>query len=71
VPHFRLPAIAHGIVSFLWGLFLGGYIWLGLLAIGIPQGTSFIVAAVSGCAIFVFVRIYGEELPRRRSGRTR
>ena len=71
MPHFRLPAISHGVVSFLWGLFLGAYIWLGLLAIAVSQATAFIIGAVSAAAIFVLVRVYGEDAPRRRSGRAR
>jgi hypothetical protein len=59
----RLPSIDHGVVSFLWGLGLGLFIWLGLLAISVSQATALIVAAVAGFLIFLFVRIYGEETP--------
>jgi len=61
----RPPSFDHGVISFLWGLGLGLLIWLGLLGIGISVATSFIMAAVAGAAIFLYVRIYGEEELRR------
>jgi len=61
----RPPSFDHGFVSFLWGLGLGVLIWLGLLAVGISQATSFIFAALAGAAIFLYVRIFGEEELRR------
>ena len=62
----RPPAFDHGFVSFVWGALLGLYIWLGLLAVGVSQATSFIIAAVAGAGIFLLVRILGEEQLRRR-----
>lgn len=64
--HLRPPSIAHGVVSFLWAFGLGLFLFLGMLAIGIGAGTAFILSAVAGGAIFLYVRIYGEEQPRRR-----
>ena len=51
--------------AFLWafGFFL--YLWLGMIAVGVGKGTSFILAAVASGAIFLFIRIYGEDRPRR------
>jgi hypothetical protein len=69
VPHLRPPSIAHGVVSFIWGLVLGLYIWLGMLAVGVSGATAFIFGAVSGAAIFVYVRVYGVEEPRRQPRR--
>jgi hypothetical protein len=63
--HFRLPSIDHGITSFLWALFFGVFIWIGGLAVGYPSGTMFIAGAVAGFLIFVLVRVYGEDEPRR------
>jgi hypothetical protein len=61
----RLPALSHGFTSFLWALGLALFIWLGAMSIGISRAAASVVAAVAGCAIFLFVRIYGEDEPRR------
>jgi hypothetical protein len=62
----RAPSIAHGVVSFIWALGLGFLIWVFLLAIGIEGATAFIIGAVAGFGIFLYVRIFGEEEPRQR-----
>jgi hypothetical protein len=63
--HVRPPSVDKGVVAFLWafGFFL--YLWLGMMAVGVGKGTSFILSAVAGGAIFLYVRIYGEERPAR------
>jgi hypothetical protein len=63
--HLRAPSIAHGVTSFLWALFFGLYIWLGGLAVGYGGGVSFIAACVGGFLIFLLIRVYGEDEPRR------
>ena len=63
--HLRPPSIDHGVISFLWAFGLGLYLWLGMLAIGVSGATAFVLAAVAACAIFLYVRTYGEEEPRR------
>ena len=63
--HLRPPSIDHGVISFVWAFGLGLYLWLGMLAIGVSGATAFVLAAVAACAIFLFVRIYGEDDPRR------
>ena len=67
--HLRAPSIDHGIGSAFWAIFLGLMIWLFMLGIGISKPTAFIVSAVAGCAIFLYVRLYGEDdvRPRRSS----
>jgi hypothetical protein len=69
----RPPSIAPGVQAFLWGFFLAVYIWLGLLAVGVQGATAFIFAALCGFGIFLYVRLFGEEQPRRpaRTRRTR
>jgi hypothetical protein len=69
VPHLRPPSIAHGVVSFIWGFVLGLYIWLGMLAVGVSGASAFVFGALAGAAIFLSVRIYGVEEPRRQTGR--
>ena len=63
--HLRPPSIDKGVSAFLWafGFFL--YLWLGMLAVDIGKGTSFILAAVAGAAIFLYIRLYGEDRARR------
>jgi hypothetical protein len=64
--HLRKPSIDHGVTSFLWALFFGLFIWIGGRAVGYPSSTMFIIGAVSGFVIFLLIRIYGEDEPRRR-----
>jgi hypothetical protein len=64
--HLRMPSIDKGVTSFLWAAGLGLYIWLGLVAVGVSSATAALLAALSFCAIFLFVRIYGEDEPRRQ-----
>ena len=61
----RAPSIDHGIVSFVWAFVLGLLLWGFLLGIGISQATSLIVGMLAVGAIFLYVRIYGEDEPRR------
>jgi hypothetical protein len=65
----RPPSIDKGVSAFLWafGFFL--YLWLGMIAVGVGKGTSFILAALAGGAIFLYVRIYGEDRPGRARAR--
>jgi len=59
--HLRPPSFDHGFVSFLWAFGLGLIIWLGSVALGVHVGRAAIVAFVAGAAIFLYVRLYGEE----------
>jgi ABC-type Na+ efflux pump permease subunit len=61
----HLPAFSHGVTSFVWALVLAVIIWAGGMSVGMSRATAVVVAAVAGCAIFLFVRIYGEDDPRR------
>ena len=68
MPHLRPPSIDRGVSSFLWAAGFGLFIWLGLVAIGISQALAVILAGLSFGAIFLFVRILGdEELRQPRS----
>jgi hypothetical protein len=68
--HLRPPSIDPGITSFLWAFGLSLYLWLFMLAVGVDLGTATILAAVAIFAIFLFVRLCGEdELPHYRSRR--
>jgi hypothetical protein len=63
--HLRAPAFSPGFTAFLWGLALGIYIWLGLLAVGVSNPTAFLTAVVAGTLIFFYVRLYGADPLRR------
>lgn len=63
--HLRAPSVDKGVSSFLWALFFFLYLWLGSLAIGVSRGPGFIFSALAGLGIFFFVRILGEDRPRR------
>ena len=61
----RSPAVSHSTTSFLWALGFGFYVLIGGIAIGWTRPMSLVVAVVAGFGIFVFVRSYGEDAPRR------
>jgi hypothetical protein len=63
--HLRPPSVDKGVSAFFWafGFFL--YIWIGQLALGIGKGSAFVLAAVAGGAIFLFIRLFGEGGARR------
>jgi hypothetical protein len=63
--HLRPPSIDKGVTSFLWALVFFLYLWLGMLAIGVGGASAFIWAALAGFGIFFFVRILGDDRPRR------
>jgi hypothetical protein len=67
----RPPSFDHGFISFLWGLGLGVFIYFGSVAVGVSKGTAFVFAALAAFAIFLFVRVYGEDTPPRRQARVR
>jgi len=62
VPHLRMPAIDHGVVSAVWGVVLGAYVYFGLVAVGVHGGTAFVFAALSAFFIFLLVRLFGDDL---------
>jgi hypothetical protein len=59
--HLRPPAFSPGFTSLLWGVGLGIFIWLGLLAIGISSGTAFLFGVVAAVLIFFYVRLFGAD----------
>ena len=71
VVHLRPPSFSQGFSAFLWALFLGAFIWLGMVAIGITGATSFIVGCVAGLGIFIYVRVYGGDEPAQNARRER
>ena len=59
--HLRMPAFSPGFTAFIWGLVLGSYITIGMLAIGISKGTSLVTGIVAGFLIFFYVRLRGAD----------
>jgi hypothetical protein len=55
------PSIDPGVMSFIWALVLTVYIYFGLLAIGVSGATAIVIALVSFAAIWLFVRLRGED----------
>ncbi len=64
--HLRMPSIDHGVQSFAWAVLFFLILWLGMLAIGVSSATAFILSLVAAGAIFLFVRLNGEDVPGRR-----
>jgi hypothetical protein len=60
--HLRPPSIDRGITSFLWALGLAVFVWFGLRAVGVSNGTAFLLGLISFGAIFLFVRTQGEDV---------
>ena len=63
MPHLRLPALDHEVVSLIWAVVLGAFIYFGSVAVDVHAGTAFVVAGVSAFFIFLFVRYRGEDAP--------
>ena len=62
----RPPSIDHGVVSFIWGVFFGGFVWVGLRAVSINGAVAFIFGLLTALAVFLLVRIRGEQELKRR-----
>ena len=73
MPHFRLPSIAPGVQAFIWGLVFGVYTWLFAAGAGVDGAVAGILGALVLAAVFLLVRLSGEDLTRRarRPRRTR
>ena len=63
MPHFRMPALDHEVVSLVWAIVLGAFVYFGSVAVGIHSGTAFVVSALAAFFIFLFVRYFGDDLP--------
>jgi hypothetical protein len=61
----RPPSIDQGVIAVIWAVGLGIYIYFGLLAVGASGATAIVIALVSFAAIWLVVRLRGEEPVRR------
>ncbi len=59
--HLRQPAQSQGFASLLWGVGLGLYVWIGLLAVDVKGGAAFLFGALAAIGIFFFVLRLGGE----------
>jgi hypothetical protein len=64
--HLRMPSIDQGVQAGAWAVFFFVVLWLGMRALDVSGATSFILALVSAGAIFLFVRLRGEDRPGER-----
>ncbi len=60
----RPPAFGHGVISVLWALFFGLFVWVGGAAGRYGSAVCFVIGAVVGFLGFLFGRVYGGEEPR-------
>jgi sugar phosphate permease len=67
----RPPSIDQGVQAFIWAALLGAFIWAGLKSVGVSEATAVIVAVVCFVGIFLLVRLFGEDEPRRQPERPR
>jgi hypothetical protein len=63
--HLRPPSIDQGVIALVWAVFLGTYIYFGLLAVGASGATAIVIALVSFAGIWLLVRLRGEDVPLR------
>jgi len=62
----RPPAFSPGFTSLLWGIGLGAFVWVGLLAVDVSGGTAFLFGLIAAVLIFFYVRLFGDDPLRRR-----
>jgi uncharacterized membrane protein YgaE (UPF0421/DUF939 family) len=65
----RPPSIDQEVIALIWAAVLGAYIYFGLLAVGTSGATAIVLTLVSFAAIWVLVRLRGEDVPPRRRRR--
>ena len=59
--HLRPPSIDQGVQAGIWAVVLGLFLFLGMLSIGVERVTALVFSLVAAGAIFLFVRLRGEE----------
>jgi hypothetical protein len=58
--------VSPGTQAVLWGVGLGGFIFVGMLSISISMSTSLITGIVCGFVVYIAVRLLGEGAPPRQ-----
>jgi hypothetical protein len=67
----RPPNISPGAQAFIWALVFAIYVWAFMVGVGNSDAVAAIIGALVGGAVFLLVRLYGEDLARRRVRRTK
>ena len=57
------PSIDQGVMAFVWAFLLAVYVYFGLLAIGAKSAFAIVMALLAFAAIWLFVRLRGEDRP--------
>jgi hypothetical protein len=61
--HIRPPSIDPGVMAFVWAVLLAAYVYFGLLAVGASGAFAFVIAFLSFAAIWLLIRLRGEDRP--------
>jgi hypothetical protein len=64
--HLRMPSIDQGVQAFVWAFVFFLILWFGMLAVGVSGATALILSAIAAGAIFLYVRLSGDDRPRPR-----
>ncbi len=59
--HLRQPSSSHSTASLLWGIGLGLYVWIGLVAVDVGKASAFLFGLLAGIGIYFFVLRFGGE----------
>ena len=59
--HLRPPSIDQGVQAGVWAVVFGLVLFFGMLALGIERVTTLVFSVVAAGAIFLFVRLRGED----------
>jgi len=66
------PSIDPGVMAFVWAVLLAVFVYFGLKAVGASGAFSLVLALLAFAAIWLFVRLRGEDRPgsspRSRTG---
>lgn len=65
--HLRMPSIDQGVQAGAWAVFFFLVLWPGMLALGVSGATALILSLIAAGAIFLFVRLRGEDRPAERT----
>jgi len=59
----NFPSIDPGVMAFVWAVLLAVFVYFGLKAVGASGAFSIVLALLAFAAIWLFVRLRGEDRP--------